>query len=145
MAFEYLITKAELNPKKIFLVDGLGAMLSAFLLVFVLARFEPIFGIPPEPLYFLSIIPILFAVYDLYAYQKKHQKTGPLLKGIALLNLIYCLISIGLILYHFATITLFGWLYILLEIVIVLILATIECRVGRKINNTSRQKNQKSG
>jgi len=111
MKFEYLITKAELNPKKLFLIDAFGGILSAFLLGVVLVKFEEIFGIPTSVLYFLATIPILFVIYDVFCYQK-HLKIGLLLKGVAVLNILYCCISIGLISYHFSTITILGWTYI---------------------------------
>ena len=137
MPLEHLITKAELNPKKLFLIDGFGAILSAFLLGVVLVKFEIIFGIPSSVLYLLATIPIFFAIYDFYCYRKRHQKTGLLLKGIAILNLIYCCISLGLIFYHFSTITNLGLIYILIEIVIVFLLAIIEFKVGREIIKSS--------
>ena len=44
MKFKDVITKAELNPKKLFLIDAYGAILSAFLFGVVLVKFEEIFG-----------------------------------------------------------------------------------------------------
>tara|TARA_B110000196_G_scaffold311359_1_gene315220 strand:- start:587 stop:988 length:402 start_codon:yes stop_codon:yes gene_type:complete len=132
MKFEDLITKAELNPKKLFLIDGFGAILSAFLLGVVLVKFEEIFGIPTSVLYFLATIPIFFVIYDVFCYQK-HLKIGLLLKGIAVLNILYCCISIGLISYHFSSITILGWAYIIVEIILVSFLAMIEFRVGKRI------------
>ena len=139
MPLEHLITKAQLNPKKLFLIDGFGAILSAFLLGVVLVKYEIIFGIPSSSLYFLATIPIFFAAYDFFCYRKTHQKVGFFLKGIAVLNLIYCCISLGLLFYHLETITSLGWIYILIEIVIVLILAIVEFGVGRKIIKASTQ------
>jgi len=133
MPLEYLRTKAELNPKKLFLIDGLGAILSAFLLGVVLVKYEVIFGIPYLTLYFLATIPIFFTIYDFYCYRKIYQKTGLFLKGIAVMNLIYCCISIALASYHFKTITSLGWIYILIETIIIALLAIIEFKVGRKI------------
>ena len=132
MKFEDLITKAELNPKKLFLIDGFGAIVSAFLLGVVLVKFEEIFGIPTSVLYFLATIPIFFVIYDVFCYQK-HLKIGLLLKGIAVLNILYCCISIGLISYHFSSITILGWTYIIVEIILVSFLAMIEFRVGKRI------------
>lgn len=128
-----------MNPKKLFLIDGFGAILSAFLLGVVLVKFEEIFGIPSSILYPLATIPIFYAAYDFYCYRKRHQKTGLLLKGIAFLNLIYCCISLGMVFYHFGTITNLGRIYILIEIIIVLFLAIIEFRTGRKIIKASTQ------
>ena len=132
MKFEDLITKAELNPKKLFLIDGFGAILSAFLLGVVLVKFEELFGIPTSVLYFLATIPIFFVIYDVFCYQK-HLKIGLLLKGIAVLNMLYCCVSIGLISYHFSSITILGWTYVIVEIILVSFLAMIEFRVGKRI------------
>jgi len=133
LKFKDIISKAELYPKKLFLIDGFGAILSAFLLGVVLVTFEEIFGIPPSVLSYLAIIPIFFLVYDVYCYRSEHLKTGLFLKGIAILNLIYCCFSIGLVSYHFNTITYFGWAYVVLEIIIVIFLAKVEFSVGSKI------------
>lgn len=137
MALKHLMAKAEQNPKKLFLIDGFGAILSSFLLGIVLVKFEKLFGIPSSVLYFLATIPLFFAIYDFYCYLKRHQKTALFLKGIAVLNLVYCCVSLGLVFYHFGAITNLGWIYILIEIVIVLFLTIIEFRVGKKMISES--------
>lgn len=139
MPLKYLRIKAEKNPKKLFLINGLGAILSAFLLGVVLVEFEIIFGIPSSVLYLLTTITIFFAIYDFYCYRKRHQKIGLLLNGIAVLNLVYCFISLVLVFYHFVTITILGCIYLLIEIAIVLFLAKIEFRVGKNIIKVSKQ------
>ena len=106
--FNALINKVKLYPKKLLLIDGLGAILSAFLGGVILVKFEIIFGIPTSVLYVLSIIPILFVIYDFIGYRTKHQNTGFFLKGIAILNLMYCFLSLSLTLYHFKTISKIG-------------------------------------
>ena len=130
--------KINLNPKQLFLIDGIGALLSAFLLGIVLVRFEHMFRIPTSVLYVLAVIPLFFAVYDFYFYRKGHQKLGLALKGIALLNLIYCSISIGVLWYHFDQVKLLGWIYIIVEIVIVLFLAMVEFKTGNEMLKTSK-------
>ncbi len=75
MPLKHLILKAKLNPKKLFLIDGFGTILSAFLLGVILVKFEIIFGIPISVLYILAIIPIFFAAYDFYCYRKRNRNT----------------------------------------------------------------------
>ena len=128
-----MLTKIQSNPKKLFLIDGAGALLSAFLLGVVLVRFESIFGIPSSTLYFLAALPVLFAAYDLYAYRTKNAKFAQLLKGIALINVMYCCLSIGFACYHTETITLFGWAYIIGEVLIVISLAILELRIAKRL------------
>lgn len=119
-------------PKKLFLLDGSGALLSAFLLGFVLVEFEDVFGIPRKTLYFLAVLPCVFVVYDFFSYFAKPQKTSLLLKGIALINITYCSLSICLGIYHFKQITIFGWCYISIEVLIILTIAFFEWNVGKK-------------
>ena len=128
-----MIEKFVSNPKKLFLIDGLGAILSAFLLGFVLVKLERVFGIPATSLYFLATIPIFFVIYDLYCSRKNNDDLGQLLRGIAIINLIYCCTSIGFFFYHFETITIFGWSYILIEILIIVTLAIVEYKVAKRL------------
>jgi len=49
------------------------------------------------------------------------------------MNLSYCFLSVGLALYHYASLTYWGWTYILLEVVIVSALASLEYRVAQSL------------
>ena len=128
-----IIEKLYTNPRKIFLIDGLGAILSAFLLGVVLVELEIYFGIPVSALYVLASLPIFFAIYDFYCYRKANDNFGVFLKGIALMNSLYCCLSIGLVLYHHRALTYLGWIYILIEIIIVATLAFIELRAANRL------------
>lgn len=125
--------KQTFTPKQLFLIDAVGALLSAFLLGIVLVKLESFFGIPRSALYLLAAIPCFFALYDLLCYILARQKTAGLLRGIAYANILYCCLSIGLAFYHVASITIFGWLYILGEILIVVFLARLELKTANKI------------
>jgi hypothetical protein len=126
------INKIAANPRQLFLIDGLGALLSTFLLGVVLVQFEDFFGIPTNVLYFLAFLPCLFAIYDFYCYQKVPDNIDFYIKIIAVANLLYCLLSMGLALYHFQKITIYGWIYILLEILILILLITIQFKIVGK-------------
>lgn len=117
--------------KKLFLIDGFGAIVSAILLGIVLVKFERFFGIPKATLYFLASLPCLFATYDFYCYRKIDRNLGQFLKRIAIVNLLYCCLSIGLAVYHYQEITYLGWAYIVNEIIIVVVLAMIELRAAK--------------
>jgi len=112
------------------LIDGLGALLSAFLLGVVLVRFQSLVGIPIKTLYFLAILPCFFAVYDLFCYFFAKSRSGGFLKGIAIINVLYCLLSLGLAFSHQEVMTGLGWLYIIVEIIIVLFIASIEWKAS---------------
>lgn len=131
MIIESLVKWGITHPKKIFQIDGFGAILSAVLLGVVLVRLERFFGIPVSTLYLLAALPCLFALYDFYCYFQVDEKIGRFLVGIAVANLAYCALSIGLAMYHRSVITYLGWIYILGEIGIVSILAIIELKVAK--------------
>ena len=129
-----LINQFSLNPKQLFLIDGIGALVSAFLLGVVLVQLESIFGIPKNTLYFLAILPCAFALYDFYCYWKVQKQLAFYLSIIAFVNLAYCFLSIGVAIYHRQKLSYWGWAYILAEVAIVLLLVNIELRTAAQIS-----------
>lgn len=118
-----------LNPKKIFLIDASGALLSAFLLGVVLVSFEDFFGMPMQVLYYLAFIASLFAVYSFLCYVKVPENWPAYLRIIAILNLIYCFVTIGLVIHFYHQLTMFGVTYFISELLIVLSLIGLELKV----------------
>lgn len=135
MFFQEKLNSMTSNPRKLFLIDGLGAILSAFLIGIVLVKFENLFGIPQHSLYFLALFPCFFAIYDFYCFLKVIKNLDLFLKGIAIANLVYCFISIGLISYHYKCVTYLGWIYIILEILILIALAIWQLKTASQIIN----------
>ncbi|MGC6423012.1 MAG: hypothetical protein ACON47_03735 [Flavobacteriaceae bacterium] len=84
MVLKRIIAWGNENPKRIFEIDGFGAILSAFLLGIVLVKLENLFGIPKPTLYVLASFPGLFAIYDFYSYFIIDKNLGFFLKGIAI-------------------------------------------------------------
>ena len=125
--------------RKLFLLDGAGAILSAVLLGIVLVQLEAYFGIPIATLYFLAALPCFFAIYDFYCYFKVEKNLAKCLRGIAIVNLLYCCLSILLAFYHYQEILYLGWIYIIVEIIIVVVLSIIELRVANaSVHKTSK-------
>lgn len=137
---ERLMRWGQENPGKLFLIDGAGAIVSAFLLGVVLVRFEDFLGIPLTALYALALFPCLFGINDLYSYLNAGKNPAHLLKGIAILNTFYCFLSLGLALYHYEKLTFWGWAYILIEIMIVASLARFEYTVAQRLRFNSGTK-----
>jgi hypothetical protein len=69
MPIKRIVEWSNTNPKKLFLIDGLGALLSAILLGVVLVQLEYLFGIPKSTLYFLASLPCLFTIVILKLMQ----------------------------------------------------------------------------
>lgn len=124
----------NLSIKKLFLIDGIGAVLSAFLLGIILVRFEHVFGMPRRALYFLSVFPCIFALYDLTCYLLNSEKSKVLLKIIAFLNIAYCFISIPFIFKYYQNLTYLGLIYFILELAILILLISIELKIAFDTN-----------
>jgi len=127
------LQRIELNPKELFLIDGFGAIVSAFMLGVILVQFEYFFGIPSSTLYILAAIPIFFVFYDFFCYRKKNHQIGPYLRVIAILNLLYSCLSLGFAFYHVELIKFWGWYYIISEIIILVALSFYEFKIANQL------------
>ena len=130
MSLQSTIDKLSRDPKSIFLLDGNGAILSVVFLGIILPSLQSFIGMPIRSLYFLAAIPVFFAFYDFYLYFRTPKNWKPFLRAIAYANLIYCIISIGMVINHFPELTYLGITYFLLEIIIILIIVYIELKAS---------------
>ena len=118
------------SSNKLFLIDGLGALLSAIMLGVVLPRFEAMIGMPPKILYVLAFLACLFAIYSLSCFFRNMENWKPYLKFIAIVNLLYCCLTLGCIIFLHQEVTVLGMIYFIVEIIIIVILAIIELRTA---------------
>ncbi|MBM9590813.1 hypothetical protein JWG41_10180 [Leptospira sp. 201903075] len=117
------------NRRYIFLVDGLGAILSAVLLAFVLPLFIDLLGMPLDTLYILSIIPVVYAIYSLLCYFLNPFQWKFFLRVIAIANFSYCLVTMVYLLLNLEQTTVWGELYFVLEMIVVASLASFEWKL----------------
>lgn len=118
-----------LSSRNIFLIDGLGAMLSALLTGVVLTYFNEYIGMPQEVLFPFAAVACLFTVYSLSCHFKTPANWRSFLVFIAISNTIYCLVSVGFVIYHFENLTTFGRAYFFLEIIVIGLLVFTELRL----------------
>ncbi|TGN19162.1 hypothetical protein [Leptospira idonii] len=118
------------EPKYIFLLDGLGALFSAFMLGIVLAQWETFFGIPRNFLFMLAWIAIALSCYSLSIYFINPIRRKIFLGMIATANFLYCLLTIYLIFHLFGTITIWGISYFIIEKIVVISLAAFELKTA---------------
>jgi hypothetical protein len=114
------------RPRNVFLLDGLGALLSALLLVFLIAPLENIFGMPPTIAYNLSLPAFGFMVYSLGCYFLNPTAWKSFMRLIALANFLYCCLTFTLVVIDFSLLTKLGVAYFLGEIGIVFAVIGIE-------------------
>jgi energy-converting hydrogenase Eha subunit G len=120
------------NPKRLFLLDGLGALTSAALLFFLLSNFDDIFGVSKPIVDVLAGIALIFSVYSLSCFFLVKQKWKMFLSLIAITNIFYCLITAGYLYFDYPQLTLLGLLYFIGEIAIILTLVYLELTAVRK-------------
>jgi hypothetical protein len=120
----------RINSKNIFLIDGLGASLTAFLTGAILIFFVEYLGMPQNILVTLVSIACVFAVYSLTCHFLKPKNWRFFLVFIAILNLVYCAALVGFALHFAVRLTLLGISYFTAEVVVVLILVYAELRVA---------------
>ena len=117
-----------LKFRRLLLLDGLGATLSASLLIGILSNYEEVFGMPKLIIWMLAIPPIAYAGFSLGAYffvKSYHQRY---LKMIAGANISYCLLSLVCLYLYFERLTIWGVGYFLGEILIILSLVYLELK-----------------
>jgi len=124
--------KLKNNIRKLFLIDAIGALVSIFFLGVVLVWLEDKIGMPRNVLYILASLPVFFAIYSFSCYLFVKNNWSPFLKGIAILNLLYCFLTIGLLFFYDHNLTILGWTYFIVELIIIIVLVGIEFKASMK-------------
>ncbi|MGV3611364.1 MAG: hypothetical protein ACO1N0_10470 [Fluviicola sp.] len=121
-----LFDKYLSNPKKMLLIDALGASLTALLLAGILVPFQEFFGMPVIVLILLAGFAGIFAGNSFIGllWPLKYQIT--FLKVMVFWNSFYCCITAFLILVYFEKLTGLGLIYFISEIMIILGLVVLE-------------------
>ncbi|MEM6926601.1 MAG: hypothetical protein AAF602_06720 [Myxococcota bacterium] len=119
----------QLRPH-IFLVDGLGAVVSTLATAFVLPAFQPWIGLPRPVLLGLAVPAALFAAYSLGSWQLGIGP-GRGLSAIVYGNLAYCAVVVVVLAAFVGTVTPLGFGYFLGEIAVVVGIASLEARIVR--------------
>jgi hypothetical protein len=116
--FQKTLNRERTTGKQLFLLDGSGALLSAFFLGVVLRQFEPIFGMPVETLTLLALLACTFACYSWFCYFLVTDKWPTFLRVIMVVNILYACLSLFLVYRHFADLTILGVIYFVLELIV---------------------------
>lgn len=130
--FRQIQNRVSDDPHYLFLLDGIGAILSAFLYGVVLANFEDVFGMPKVELYYLCGLACLYAIFSMSSFVMNVECWRRNLKIIASANFIHTIITFVLLLYYSSQITTMGLLYFGGEITIVFAIAYYEFLVSTK-------------
>jgi hypothetical protein len=107
----------------IFLVDSIGALVSALFLGAVLPRIA--IGVSTETLYTLCIFAVIMGMYSGLCFCFRRSSTKLLIVSVVM-NLLYCLYSAFVLIGNLETITNLGIIYFVGEKIIVLALVYVE-------------------
>lgn len=122
----------SLKPRQIFLIDGMGAFLSAVLLC-VVQYYKELFGVPDAMFQLLIPFPVLFACYSFTCMLSKPGKQKILLTVIIICNVLYAAYSLLLVYLHADQLSTTGIIYFVLEILVILVLVSLELRCRKTI------------
>lgn len=131
-----MIKKLARKPRKLFLYDGLGALLSAILYGIVLVKLESVIGMSTRKLYTLSMLAGIYAIFSLTCYFKNVKNWRTFLSIIANANLFHCMLTMGFVYYSQFTLSKLGYVYFMLDILVILSIAILELRITNiRVNN----------
>lgn len=129
-----IINYLTAKPKILFLIDSLGALLTAFFLFVVLRDFNEYFGMPITILTYLSIIAVCFSIYSIACYFFLNENWTLFIRVIGISNLLYSVLTMGLLLIYFPMLSIGGVMYFSVETIIICGLVYIELKVASEIN-----------
>ena len=132
--FKTLLQYFADHPKKLFLWDGIGAFLTACSLT-AMASLESYFGMPRLILSYLALLATGFGIYSMVCSSLVEKNWIPFIYLISTANILYCLLTAGLVVYFFSELTLWGILYFGIEILVVSGLVMLEQKTARSIVN----------
>lgn len=136
-----IIIQLASKPRILFLVDSVGALLTTLSLIVVLRTFHELIGMPLSVLPYLSILSACFCIYSASCFLFLKQNWVPFIRIIGIANLLYCVLTMTLVLVYYPQLTAFGIAYFLGEIMIVGILVYIELHVATAIKKTRTSEN----
>lgn len=116
-------------PHRIFLLDGLGALLSAAGLGIVLPGFPDTFGAQPGILYLLAGVACVFAAYSFSCYFLRPAQWRPFLVAIATANTLYSFFTTWWVFLAGYGLLLPGKIYFVLELIVLTGLIFLELKL----------------
>jgi len=122
----------RIDPKSVFLLDGIGALLTALSLGVILPLVPEWIGLAPSVLRALGGVGAIYAAYSLSRYFVGETTRGLWLRALMVANLAYCVLTATLVGLHFGSLEVLGVVYFGGEILIILALVALELRVYRR-------------
>jgi len=116
----------NMQPRYIFLIDALGALMTASILGLVLPLVNDLFLLDIQIFYLLAAYVVLLFFYSFSVYLIKPSNWVPLLRLIAIANAAYCFFTFAIIFIVSPTISTLGMIYFIGEAGLILGIAYTE-------------------
>lgn len=129
-----IIIQCSRNPKMLFVIDAMGALLSSVFLFVIAKKFSLNFGVSEAVWIKLSLIALLMAFYSTLCFLGVKHRWISFLISISVINIVYCALTIGVLIYHRFELTVLGITYLSAEIVVILLLAFFELNTAKAIS-----------
>ena len=121
------------NPKWLFVIDGLGGLLTFLMYGFVLPQFAAYFFLPPSIMSTFSWIGLGYAIFSLFCSlihpRTPSKLTARMLQFIAIANVLFCVLSMSVLILHFEKLSRLDVAYLLYEKLVILTLVVAEIRL----------------
>ncbi len=122
---DYFIKK----PKSLFFVDGIGAFYTASMLLIFKHIFINYIGLPTILFDYLAIMACCMGLFSMTVNMFVKKDLYKYLRAIAIVNLIYCTITIGILILNYKQVMIWEVAYFVIEVLVVFPLILIEIRV----------------
>ena len=121
------------KPKQLFLMDSLGASLTGLLQFIIIRQLSAYVGMPKVALNSLFFIAIGFCIYSAVCFLFLRERWKIFIRLIGVANLLYCALTMALLIRHYSLLTTIGITYFLIEIAIVCGISCVELSVAKQI------------
>jgi hypothetical protein len=139
MNLKSIVEQLKSNPKIIFLIDGIGAVITFLSLFGIGFWLHEYFGMPKNVLYSLAFVVVFYAIYSFSCYfflfdkiESSIKKWQSFLKVIIVANSFYCVVLGFLLIYFYETLTVLGFIYFTIEISVITVLVILEVKMTFK-------------
>jgi len=123
-----------MSIRKLFLLDGSGALLTALMLMLVLPKLDLLTGIDPDMITVMVLIAFLLTAMSLTFFFTYNQQSYKVLQVIGISNLLYSGIIVVVLLVYGSSMKPLGITYFILEGLVVALLGLVEIRKHKRVS-----------
>lgn len=125
------------KPRKLFLIDGIGAFMTTLAMVMACLYLSSYFGLSPTIFRLLAILAACLCLYSVSCFLWVKKKWSTFISIIAVANMLYGITSIAFAIIYYRQIQIVGVIYLSLETMIISVLVNIELRVAKNMKSRS--------